>query len=317
MTEKEGPAMTVKVVFVGLGVMGLPMARNLAASGVADLVVYDVDPAQADAITGPNVRVGVPADEVAAADVLLLMLPSSDIIEQLLLGGGLLERLRPGAVVLDMSSSRPSSTVELAERAAQGRVGFVDAPVSGGRVKAESGELSIMVGGEPESIATVRPLLEAMGSTIQATGPAGSGHALKALNNLLSAIGIAGAAEVLATGAKFGLDPQIMLDVINTSTGRNQATEVKYGPYVLSGTFDSGFALRLMVKDLRTALQLIEDTGTPAPVSAAVLDAAEQTLAATDDPGADHTVLARWIAGRAGVDLHEATLKARAARAAR
>jgi 3-hydroxyisobutyrate dehydrogenase len=197
--------------------------------------------------------------------------------------------------------------VELARRAAERGVRYVDAPVSGGQAKAITGELSIMAGGDADPVERVRPLLSAMGSTIHRTGPAGSGHALKALNNLLSAIGIAGAAEVLTAGTKFGLDPKVMLDVINSSTGRNQATQVKFEPYVLSGTFDSGFALSLMVKDLRTALQIADDTGTPTPVARTVVDAAARALQATPEPGADHTVLARWIAANAGVDLAAAT----------
>jgi 3-hydroxyisobutyrate dehydrogenase len=306
----------MRVLFVGLGVMGLPMARNLAAADVCDLIVHDVDPTRASAVTGRRVRPGDPLDVAAQVDVLLLMVPSSDVVEKLLLEDGLLRRLKPGSIVLDMSSSRPSSTVALAETAARQGVHFVDAPVSGGQAKAIPGELAIMVGGDPEAVERVRPVLETMGSTIQRTGPTGSGHALKALNNLLSAIGIAGAAEVFATGTKFGLDPKIMLDVINSSTGRNHATQVKFEPYVLSGTFDSGFALSLMVKDLRTALQLAEDTDTPTPVARAVVDAAVRALADTPDPGADHTVLARWIAGNAGVDLHEAAERAVRARAA-
>jgi 3-hydroxyisobutyrate dehydrogenase len=294
----------MRVLFIGLGVMGLPMARNLAAAGVCDLVVHDVDPTRAHEVAA---RAGEPAAEAGQADVLLLMVPSSDVVEQLLLGDGLLERLRPGSVVLDMSSSRPASTVELARRAAERGVAYVDAPVSGGQAKAVTGELSIMAGGDAEPVERVRPLLSAMGSTIHRTGPAGSGHAVKALNNLLSAIGIAGAAEVLTAGTKFGLDPKVMLDVINSSTGRNQATQVKFEPYVLSGTFDSGFALSLMVKDLRTALQIADDTGTPTPVARTVVDAAARALQATPEPGADHTVLARWIAANAGVDLAAAT----------
>lgn len=298
---------TTRVLFIGLGTMGLPMATNLAAADVCDLVVHDVDPARARAVSGERARAGEPRVEAGQADVVALMVPSSDVVEQLLLADGLLERLRPGSIVLDMSSSRPSSTVSLAERAARRGVRFVDAPVSGGQAKAITAELSIMVGGDADVVERVRPLLAAMGATIHPTGPTGSGHALKALNNLLSAIGIAGAAEVLTTGTKFGLDPKVMLDVINASTGRNQATQVKFEPYVLSGTFDSGFALSLMVKDLRTALQIADDTGTPTPVARAVVDAAVQALADTPEPGADHTVLARWIAANADVDLASRT----------
>src|SRR5690348_10749348 len=147
----RGGVVTTQVLFIGLGTMGLPMARNLAAADVCDLVVHDVDPARTREVSGGRVRAGEPAAEAGRADVLLLMVPSSDVVETLLLGDGLLDRLRPGAVVLDMSSSRPASTVALAERAAGRGVGYVDAPVSGGQAKAVTGELSIMVGGEGDA----------------------------------------------------------------------------------------------------------------------------------------------------------------------
>jgi 3-hydroxyisobutyrate dehydrogenase len=302
--DMSGNGGSDRVLFVGLGVMGAPMAKQLADAG-HDLVVFDVDRdrrAEVAAETGAEQTVDLPA-AAAEADVVLLMLPNSDIVERVLVTDGVLAVLRPGSTVLDMSSSRPASTVELARRAATGGVAFVDAPVSGGRPRAETGELAIMAGGEAADVDRVRPLLSRMGSSLVHTGPAGSGHAMKALNNLLSAIGLLGAAEVITTGARFGLDPQVMLDVLNTSTGRNHATEVKFARYVLSGAFDAGFALRLMVKDVRTALELAEQTGTPVPLATEAVRTAAAAMAELDDPAADHTELAKWVAGNAGIDL--------------
>ena len=146
---------------------------------------------------------------------------------------------------------------------------MLDAPVSGGVPRAEAGTLSIMVGGDPAVIAGCRPVLQPMAEHIFETGPLGSGHALKALNNLVSAAGLIAAAEALLIGRRFGLDPNVMIDVLNASTGRNNSTENKFKQFVLSRSFASGFSLDLMVKDLTTALDLAHATGTPAPFSAA------------------------------------------------
>src|SRR5690606_1865567 len=148
------------------------------------------------------------------------------------------------------------STRALAKQAQDLGLGYLDTPVSGGVPKARTGELTIMVGGDAEVLASRHEVLETMGTTITHVGASGAGDAMKALNNLLSAIGLIGAAEVLSAAASFGIEPRVALDVLNSSTGRNQATEVKYGRYVLSRAFDSGFAMQLMVKDLRIALDI-------------------------------------------------------------
>jgi 3-hydroxyisobutyrate dehydrogenase len=306
--DMSGSGGSDRVLFVGLGVMGAPMAKRLVDGG-HDLLIFDVDRDRMAAVAA-DTGAAQTADLRAAAaevDVVLLMLPNSDIVEQVLLTEGVLAALRPGSVVLDMSSSRPASTVELARRAAADGVAVVDAPVSGGRPRAETGELAIMAGGEAEQVDRVRPLLSCMGTSVVHTGAAGSGHAMKALNNLLSAIGLLGAAEVITTGTRFGLDPQVMLDVLNSSTGRNHATEVKFARYVLSGAFDAGFALRLMVKDVRTALELAEQTGTPVPLATEAVRTAIEAMAELDDPAADHTELANWVANNAGIDLGAAS----------
>src|SRR5262249_14242565 len=157
----------------------------------------------------------------------ILMLPSSAAISSVMddgvAGPGLLGLLAPGTLIIDMSSSEPSKTVELAGRAAGRGLLFVDAPVSGGKARAITGGLAIMAGGSDEAVEAALPLLSAMGSTVDRTGAVGSAHAMKALNNLLSAIGLAAASEVLAVGKKFGLEPSVMVDILNRSTGRNHA----------------------------------------------------------------------------------------------
>jgi 3-hydroxyisobutyrate dehydrogenase len=296
-----------RVIVVGLGAMGAPMARMIAAAGTFTLSVYDADPSAVAALADVAAPLQSLQQSLSEADFVVLMLPNSNVVEGVLVADGGLDRCAPGTTIIDMGSSRPASTVALAARANSRGVGYLDAPVSGGRARAQSGRLSIMVGGDAEVFAHARPLLDTMGESVVAVGDSGSGHALKSLNNLLSAIGLAAAAEILGVGTRFGLDPAVMLEVINASTGRNQATEVKFAPYVLTGTHDSGFALELMIKDLRIALELAAGVDAPTPLGEIALEAADQALADYDSPEpADHTILARWVAGRAGVDLHRA-----------
>lgn len=295
-----------QVLFVGLGAMGTPMATALARTG-RRLLLCDADDARAralaDELHGTAVATGDLTAAAAGAAVVVLMLPDSAVVESVLLGeDGLLAALPTGAAVVDMSSSRPSSTTVLAARAEQAGLDYVDAPVSGGVARARDASLAVMVGARPAVFDRVRPLLAAMGADLTLVGPPGSGHAMKALNNLLSAIGLVAASEVLAVGANFGLEPRVMLDVLNGSTGRNHATEMKMEKFVLSGAFDSGFSLRLMVKDLHTALELAHETGTPVPVSAGALEewtAAGRTL----PPDADHTHVAAYVERRADTEL--------------
>lgn len=294
-----------QILFVGLGAMGAPMASRLARAGHR-VRLCDADDGRAGALARDLGVTFLPHAELTGApeDVatVVLMLPETPAVEGVLEGAGLLAALAPGSTVVDMGSSTPGSTVRLAAAAGALGISFIDAPVSGGVARAVTGELAIMVGAEPEAFAAVRPLLEHLGAAVTHVGAPGAGHAMKALNNLLSAIGLAAASEVLAVGRNFGLDPQVMLDVLNSSSGRNQATEVKMARFVLSRAFDSGFALRLMVKDLRTALDLAHETATPVPLGASCLE--EWTAAARSLPAdADHTAIAAYVEARAGIEL--------------
>jgi 3-hydroxyisobutyrate dehydrogenase len=266
--------------------MGRPMSRRLAAAGHR-LLAYDVDPA------APRTVDSLAA--VAGAPIVILMLPSSDVVEQVLLGDGLLDALSAGSLVVDMSSSEPTRTQALAPEALRRGLELVDAPVSGGVRGAEAGTLAIMAGGSGEQFERCRPLLEAMGSKVVHVGAVGSGHALKALNNLLSATSLLISSEALAAARRFGLDPQVFVEVVNGSSGRSVSTEQKLPSFVLPGTYDSGFALQLMLKDLRIALGLARATQAPFALAEAATELwarAAQALPAD----ADHTEIARWVA---------------------
>jgi 3-hydroxyisobutyrate dehydrogenase len=281
------------IAFFGLGRMGTPMTRRLLAAGY-HVRGYDVDAAararSADAAGTEAAATPVAALEGAAA--LVLMLPDSRAVRAALTAE-VLDALPPGGLVVDMGSSEPMETREHAGDAARRGLAFVDAPVSGGVIGAEAGTLTIMVGGEDAEVARCRPLLEQLGGNILHVGASGAGHALKALNNLLSATHLLASVEALRVGRRFGLDPETMVAAINTSTGRSWSTEHKLPRFVIPEEYTSGFALRLMAKDVQIALELARATDSAAPLGAAVgalwADAADALPA-----DADHTEIARW-----------------------
>jgi 3-hydroxyisobutyrate dehydrogenase len=287
-----------RIGFVGLGNMGAPMAENLLKAGF-ELAVADADPG---CLADFANRAALPASLAElgrTSDLVVTMLPDGKIVRKVLCGSpgsndGILAGLAAGSLVIDMSSSAPVGTRELGAALAARGVALVDAPVSGGVKRAADGTLAIMVGGEAADIERCRPLLAAMGRDIFPTGKLGSGHAMKALNNYVSAAGLAAAAEAVLVGQRFGLDPAVMTDILNASTGRNNATENKLKQFILSRRYGAGFSLGLMAKDLRTALETAEATATPAPLAAACIalwNAAEARLGGA----ADHTEIARYL----------------------
>ncbi|MEN0139655.1 MAG: NAD(P)-dependent oxidoreductase [Rhodococcus sp. (in: high G+C Gram-positive bacteria)] len=293
-----------KVGLIGLGAMGAPIAQNFLGAG-QPLVVRDADtPAQARFVEKNRTAVGAgDLAEFADCDVVVLILPNSDIVDRVVLSdGGLLEHLHAGSVIVDMGSSVPARTRYLATAAAMRGVEVVDAPVSGGVTRALRADLAVMAGGGESVLESVRPLLETTGRQIIHVGPVGAGHAAKALNNLLSATGLVAAAEVLLVGRKFGIDPSTLLSVINASSGRNQATETKYEQFILSRTYASGFGAQLMRKDIGIALELARQQDVSTVLGEAlgrVWGDAVEELGAT----ADHTEVVRYLEGLSDVTL--------------
>jgi 3-hydroxyisobutyrate dehydrogenase len=194
--------------------------------------------------------------------------------------------------VIDMGSSEPQRTRRLAARAGELGIELLDAPVSGGVPAAVAGTLTIMVGGPAAVLDRQRPMLELLGARIVHVGDHGAGHAVKALNNLMSAAHLLATSEAMHAAAAFGLDLKVVLDVVNTSSGRSGSTENKWPNFVLPGTFDSGFSLDLMVKDMRIALGVAEVGGVTTPLSRRAIELWEHA-AAILPPGADHTEIAR------------------------
>ncbi|MBN9583486.1 MAG: NAD(P)-dependent oxidoreductase [Afipia sp.] len=287
------------VVFVGLGQMGLPMARRCIAAGFA---VRGADPSQAarDALAAAGGEAFATGREAArGAQLLITMLPDSKVVREAVIGEqGVADVLASGALVIDMSSSVPVDTQALGRVLAGRGIGLIDAPVSGGVKRAIDGTLSIMAGGEADHVARARPVLEAMARAVFATGPLGSGHAMKALNNYVSAAGLIAACEALLVGRRFGLEPDTIIDVLNASTGKNNSTDVKMKQFVISETFASGFSLALMAKDLRIAADLTQQMGL-APSQAEAVAVLWEQARGTLGPAADHTDIYRFIAAAA------------------
>jgi 3-hydroxyisobutyrate dehydrogenase len=298
-----------KIGFIGLGNMGQPMAARLLEAGFA-LTVLDADEKTQQAFVSQYG--GTPASSLselgATCDVVITMLPDGHAVRRVVLGeeedgyDRLFGSMRQGSILIDMSSSSPTGTQALGKILAQHGLFMLDAPVSGGVLRAENGTLAIMVGGDTAVLKRCRPLFEAMGKRLFETGALGSGHAMKALNNLVSAAGLIAAAEALLIGHRFGLDPTVMIDILNASTGRNNSTENKFKQFILSRTFDSGFSLDLMVKDLTTAVDLARETKTPAVFSAACRELWAAALSKLENE-ADHTAVVRWFEEMAEIEL--------------
>lgn len=288
--------------FVGIGAMGTPMATNLARAGYP-LLVYDLDAARTEKLARePGIRVAASLAELgAAAGTLITMLPDGKAVRTALCGSDdcfrdcLLERAQKNTLVIDMSSSSPMGTRELGVLLAQRGLRFIDAPVSNGVKGAVAATLSIMVGGDQAIFEGVKPMLEKMGSQIYYAGPLGAGHAIKALNNYVSAAGLIAACEAMHAGAAFGIDPGVVVDIINTSSGMNNTTKNKCRQYMLSGAYNAGFSTGLMAKDVRTALEIAEAMQTStlfAQATAEAWNAMEKKLGFLSD----HTEMHKFLA---------------------
>lgn len=293
--------MTLTVGFVGLGMMGLPMLDNLARGEERfNILAYDRDPTRLEHLAGhpawnKTLKPAASLQALADCDVVITMLPDSAVTNAVIEGeNGLASVMRAGSVLLDMGSSNPAETLRLAPLLREAGVTLIDAPVSGAVAKAASGTLAIMVGADKDGLERVRPLLSRMGASLIHTGAVGSAHAMKALNNYVYAAGLLAASEALLIARGMNLDLDVFTEVLNASSGRNVATETKLRQFIVPGTYNGGFALALMAKDLRTADAL----QTLAGVSASQLSlcTALWQRALQDMPaGVDNTEIHRYL----------------------
>ena len=269
--------------FIGLGIMGKPMARNLLKAGYR-LGVYDVAPGPVEELTGAGAEAGQSSSDTASrAEMVVTMLPDGPDVEKAVLGpGGVLEGARPGAVVVDMSSISPTVSQKVAAACAEKGVEFLDAPVSGG---------------EPKAL----PVLQKMGSSVTLTGPAGAGNVTKLANQIMVACNIAAMGEALVLATRAGLDPEVVFNAVKGGLAGSTVLNAK-APLVIARNFKPGFRIRLHQKDLRNALLAAESMKVSLPVTSLV----QQMLMALMNEGKgdlDHSAIVTFIEQMAGVEI--------------
>jgi 2-hydroxy-3-oxopropionate reductase len=294
----------MKVGFIGLGIMGKPMTRNLIKAGHR-LTVYDVIPELIAELEASGAVRGKSAGDVAAqSEVTITMVPDGPEVEAVVLGpDGILEGARPGSIVVDMSSISPVVSQKVGSACAARGIEFLDAPVSGGEPKAIDGTLAIMVGGKQGTFDKVMPLFHAMGSSVTLAGPIGAGNVTKLANQIMVAVNIAGMAEALVLATKAGLDPEVVFNAVKGGLAGSAVLNAK-APMVLSRNFQPGFRICLHQKDLRNALLAAESMKVSLPFTSLV----QQILTALINSGGgdlDHSAIAKFIENMAATEVRK------------
>jgi 2-hydroxy-3-oxopropionate reductase len=287
------------VGFIGLGIMGKPMAMNLLAAGY-ELTVHSRTPGPVDEVVGAGAaRAFGPAEVAKASDVTIAMLPDTDDVLHVLTGdGGVIDGVSAGSLVIDMSSIDPAPTREMAAAFAARNVAMLDAPVSGGERGAIDGTLSIMIGGDPDAVTNAMPLFEVLGKTIVHVGPSGAGQVTKACNQLVVAATIEAVAEALLLAERSGVDPAKVREALLGGFAGSKILEV-HGQRMLDRTFDPGFRIRLHRKDARIVEDAAAATGTPIPAFAVVTGQLQRALD-DGDGELDHSALYLELERRTG-----------------
>jgi 3-hydroxyisobutyrate dehydrogenase-like beta-hydroxyacid dehydrogenase len=289
--------------FVGVGRMGGPMAARLLDAGYR-LCIYDVSAEAAAPLVARGAQLAAsPAEVASATDIVLVSLPTPDVVRQVALGGngGIINGSRV-RLMIDLSTTGPGVAGEVAAQLAERRIGWVDAPVSGGVTGAKAGTLAVMVSCPKPALQEVEPILKVFGRLFHTGEKPGLAQSAKLANNLLAATALAATSEVMAMGVKAGLDARVLIDIINASSGRNSATQDKFPRAVLPGTFDFGFATGLSYKDVRLCVEEAEALGVPMVVGAAVREMLAITKARFG-ADSDFTFVAKVVEEWAGVEI--------------
>jgi len=295
-----------RIAFIGLGIMGKPMSRNLLKAG-HEVTIYDVVAAAVEEIAGAGAKKAGSSKEAAAAgDVIITMLPDGPQVEEAVLGaGGVLDGARAGSIVVDMSSINPQVSQKVGAACEAKGVEFLDAPVSGGEPKAIDGTLAIMVGGKAEVFAKVEPILAKMGSSVTLTGAVGAGNVTKLANQIMVACNIAAMGEALTLATKAGLDPEVVFNAVKGGLAGSTVLNAK-APMVISRNFKPGFRINLHQKDLRNALLAAESMKVSLPLTSLV----QQMIMALMNEGKgnlDHSAIVTFIEDMAGIEIKKAT----------
>jgi 2-hydroxy-3-oxopropionate reductase len=279
----------MNVGFIGLGIMGRPMVRNLLKAGYA-LVVYD-KVAKVDDLVALGAKAGVSNKDVASqCEVIITMLPNSPHVKEAVLGqDGVLDGARAGTILVDMSSIAPGASQEICAAVKEKGIAMLDAPVSGGEPKAIEGTLAIMVGGETGAFETVKPILEKMGSSVVHVGDIGAGNVTKLANQIVVALNIAAVSEAFVLATKAGVNPEAVFNAIKGGLAGSTVMNAKV-PMILDGNFKPGFRIELHIKDLQNALDTAHALNVPVPLTASIMETLQALK--NDDLGAnDHSAI--------------------------
>lgn len=261
-----------KIGFIGLGVMGKPMAKNLLKAGYS-LKVYDIVPEPVKEVVAAGAQEGTSSKDAAAfGEVIITMLPNSPEVKEAVLGpGGVLEGAKSGTILVDMSSIAPLASQEVSAKAKEKGVIMLDAPVSGGEPKAIDGTLAIMVGGPEDAFEQVKDILAVMGGSVTRVGEIGSGNTTKLANQIIVALNIAAMSEAMVLATKAGVDPENVFQAIRGGLAGSTVLNAKV-PLALEGNFKPGFRIELHIKDLQNALDTAHEIGVPVPLSSVVME---------------------------------------------
>jgi len=293
--------MIKKIGFIGLGIMGKHMVKNLLKGGYT-VAVYDiVETAVEDGVKAGAVKAQSPADAAAQSEMVITMLPNSPHVKEAILGkNGVIEGAKPGTLIVDMSSIDPMISREIAAELAAKKINMMDAPVSGGEPKAIDGTLSIMVGGRNEDFIIAEPVLKAMGSSVQLVGETGAGNVTKLANQIIVALNIAAMSEAMVLAAKAGVDPELVYKAIRGGLAGSTVLDAK-APMVLNRNFKPGFRINLHIKDLVNVLNASHELGVSLPLTAAVMEIM-QAVKADGMGDDDHSSIARYYEKLAHVE---------------
>jgi 2-hydroxy-3-oxopropionate reductase len=294
--------MKKKIGFIGLGIMGKPMAKNLLKAGY-ELVVYDIMAAPVQELTAAGAKAGTsPKDVAAQSEVIITMLPNSPEVKEVVLGmNGVIEGVQPGAIVVDMSSIAPLASQEISARLAEKGTLMLDAPVSGGETKAIDGTLAIMVGGPEPAFNAVRDILEKMGASVTLVGGIGSGNVTKLANQIIVALNIAAVSEAMVLATKAGVDPEKVYQAIRAGLAGSTVLEAKM-PKILAGDFKPGFRIELHIKDLGNVLDTAHNLGVPIPLTSQVMEIM-QALKVDGKAKNDHSSIVQFYENLAKVEV--------------
>ena len=294
----------MKIGFIGLGIMGKPMAKNLLGAG-HEIVAYDIVKECLDTVVGYGASAAESSADVASkCDVIIMMLPNSPHCKAAIMGdGGVLEGARKGTLIIDMSSIAPTASQEIALACAEKGVRMIDAPVSGGEPKAIEGTLSIMVGGEKADFDEAYDILKVMGTSVVHCGAIGAGNTTKVANQVVVALNIAAVSEAFMLASRAGVDPKTVFEAIRGGLAGSTVMESKI-PMILDRNFAPGFRIDLHIKDLTNALDTAHETGSPLPLTALVLEMM-QTLFHDGCGQDDHSALAKYYEKISGYKIKE------------